>query len=303
MRILLVGASGLIGTALRERWRAQGHQLTLLTRPGHSAHPADKAINWDPLAGQFDGAAVEGQDVVVCLSGHNLMDGRWNPEVKQLIVDSRVKPVSLLAHAIAKAATPPQLFLSASAVGYYGHQPFEKPLDESAPPGKGFLADCCVQWEAAAQPAINAGVRTVLMRTGFVLSMREGALPMTVSVFKRGLGGVLGSGKQVISWIMLDDLLDALAFTVDHAELAGPVNYCAPGAVRNKEFTHALGHALHKPAFLPVPPFAVKAKLGEVADELLLNGQHCIPAKLTTAGFKFQYTDFETALKAALAEQ
>lgn len=303
MRFLLAGASGLIGSALHSQLKRLGHEVTLLVRPGSSAHSADRSFEWDPLAGRFDPACLAGQDVVACLSGHNLMDGRWNPQVKQLIVDSRVKPVSLLAQAIAAADSPPRLFLSGSAVGIYGHTPWEEPQDESAAPGSGFLADVCKQWESAAAPALGkAGVRTVLLRTGFVLSMQGGALGDTVRAFNRGIGGVLGGGKQAVSWITLSDLLDALVLTVDTPELSGPVNYCAPGAVTNREFTQVLSRVLHKPALLPIPAIAVRAKFGEVADELLLNGQRAVPKKLEDAWFKFRHPELEGALKSVLEE-
>jgi uncharacterized protein (TIGR01777 family) len=303
MRFLIAGATGLIGSALHTRLNQLGHEVTLLVRPGSQVHPAVRTAKWEPLGGDFDSAAVEGHDVVVCLSGHNLMDGRWTPQLKQLIIDSRVKPVGLLAHAIARAQQPPKLFLSGSAVGIYGHTPYEEPKDESSAPGTGFLAEVCKQWEAAAEPALSQGAtRTVLMRTGFVLSMQGGALIDTVGAFKRGIGGVLGSGKQVVSWITLPDLLDALIFTVDTAELRGPVNYCAPGAVTNKDFTHAMGHVLHKPAFLPIPAIAARAKFGEVADELLLNGQRAVPRKLNDAWYRFRHPEFEAALKFVISE-
>jgi uncharacterized protein (TIGR01777 family) len=308
MRVLLAGASGLIGGALGSHLKRLGHDVTLLVRPGTTPHPADRTAEWDPLAGRLDPAVVAEHQVVACFSGHNLMDGRWNQPVKQLIIDSRVKPTDLLARTIAALAqsdqdNAPGLFLAGSAVGYYGHIPFDRKLTENAPPGEGYLAGVCRQWEAAAAPAAAAGVRTVNMRTGFVLSMQGGALGQTVDAFRRGLGGVLGSGKQAISWICLPDLLDALMFTVDHAELSGPVNFVAPGAVDNKEFTHILAKELHKAAFLPIPAIAARAKFGEVADELMLSGQHVVPAKLQAAGFKFRHPDFAGALKVVLGDQ
>jgi uncharacterized protein (TIGR01777 family) len=308
MRFLLAGASGLIGGALRNHLKRLGHEVTLLVRPGAQTHPLERTVDWDPATGRLDAACLRGQHVVICLSGHNLMDGRWTPQIKQLIIDSRVRPTALLASTLATLAqqepeTSPKLFLAGSAVGYYGHVPFERQLAEDAPAGDGYLANVCRQWEAAAASAQAApGVRTVLMRTGFVVTMRGGALGQTVDAFKRGLGGVLGNGKQGISWIGLPDLLDALVFTVDHPELSGPVNYVAPGAIDNREFTHVLAQELHKAAFLPIPALAARAKFGEVADELMLNGQHAVPAKLLAAGFKFRQPDFAGALKDALAE-
>jgi uncharacterized protein (TIGR01777 family) len=305
MRVLLAGASGLIGGAFGAQLKRLGHEVTYLVRSGATRHPADNSADWDPVGGQLDPGIVAGQDVVACFSGHNLMDGRWTPQIKQRIIDSRVQPVGLLACTIQRLAADrpaevPRLFLSGSAVGYYGHVPFDQQLTEAAPVGSTYLAQVCRQWEAAAAPAQEAGVRTVLLRTGFVLTMQGGALGQTVDAFKRGLGGVLGSGKQAVSWIALPDQMDALQFTVDHAELGGPVNYVSPQAIDNRHFTQQLAHAVHKAAFLPIPAIAARAKFGEVADELMLNGQHAIPAKLLTAGFKFRYPDFGGALQAAL---
>jgi uncharacterized protein (TIGR01777 family) len=295
MKIVISGASGLIGTPLVTRLRGKGHEVVRLVRRA----PARGEAQWDPQAGVLDPAILEGADAVIHLSGAGIGDKRWTDAYKREVLESRTLSTSLLARTIATLERKPRVFLSGSAIGIYGARDDEA-LTESSAHGTGFLADVCEQWEAAAAPASDAGVRTVFLRTGIVLSPQGGALKKLLAVFKIGIGGRFGSGKQWQSWISLDDELGAIEFLLD-APVSGPVNLTAPQPVTNAEFTRVLARVVKRPAVLPIPSFGPKLLLGaELADALLFTGQRVLPNVLTTNGYVFAHATLEDALRALL---
>jgi uncharacterized protein (TIGR01777 family) len=297
MRIVISGSSGLIGTALVDHLGAQGHTIVRLVR--RSARGVDEAV-WDPAAGSLDPQVIDGADAVINLSGAGIGDKRWTDAYKRELLSSRLDTTSLLARTIATVDRKPSAFLSGSAIGWYGPCGDEV-LDESAPtPGTTFLADICVQWEAAAQPAANAGVRTALLRTGIVLSPAGGALKKQLPLFKFGLGGKFAKGSQWQSWISLPDEVGAIEHLLT-ADVSGAVNLTAPAPVTNAEFTKVLAKVLKRPAIVPVPSFGPKLLLGgELADALLFTGQRVVPTKLQASGYSFQHPTLEVALRALL---
>jgi hypothetical protein len=295
MKIVISGASGLIGTPLVTRLRGKGHEVVRLVRRA----PARGEAQWDPKAGVLDPAILEGVDAVIHLSGAGIGDKRWTDAYKREVLESRTLSTSLLARTIATLERKPRVFLSGSAIGIYGARDDEA-LTESSAHGTGFLAEVCEQWEAAAAPASDAGVRTVFLRTGIVLSPQGGALKKLLAVFKIGIGGRFGSGKQWQSWISLDDELGAIEFLLD-APVSGPVNLTAPQPVTNAEFTRVLARVVKRPAVLPIPSFGPKLLLGaELADALLFTGQRVLPNVLTTNGYVFAHATLEDALRALL---
>ena len=294
MRVIISGASGLIGSALTTALRANGHDVVALVRRPAGGHE----IQWDPAAGVLPPDALEGADAVVHLAGAGIGDHRWTDAYKQEVVDSRVKSTTLLAERIAASSTKP-VFLSGSAIGAYGASD-DRELDEMAPFGTGFLADVCRQWEASAAPAIEAGARVALLRTGIVLTPRGGALKKMLPLFRFGVGGRFGNGNQWQSWISLDDEVGAIIHLLTEP-VSGPVNLTAPNPVHGTEFAHTLGKVLHRPAVLPVPTFAPKLLLGgELADALLFTGQRVLPRALQRAGYQFRHPLLETALRSVL---
>jgi hypothetical protein len=295
VRLLLAGASGLLGRALSEASTTAGDDVhQLVRRPAR----ADREVEWHPDAGAVDPAIVSGFDAVVCLSGAGVGDHRWTPQYRETIRTSRVEPVGALARAIAAAADPPTVFVAASAIGYYGDAG-ARTLDESAPNGVGFLADVCRDWEAASQPAADAGVRLVTLRSGIVLARHGPVLARMLPLVKLGLGGPLGTGRQFWSWITLADHVAAMRFLITTESVSGPVNVTAPTPVTNSEFTHTLARLLHRPAVLPAPAFALKAVLGGFAGDIL-SSQRVAPAKLVAAGYEFRHPELEGALRAEL---
>ncbi len=295
MKIVISGASGLIGTPLVTRLRGKGHEVVRLVRRA----PTRGEAQWDPQASVLDPAILEGADAVIHLSGAGIGDKRWTDAYKREVLESRTLSTSLLARTIATLERKPRVFLSGSAIGIYGARDDEA-LTESSAHGTGFLADVCEQWEAAAAPASDAGVRTVFLRTGIVLSPQGGALKKLLAVFKIGIGGRFGSGKQWQSWISLDDELGAIEFLLD-APVSGPVNLTAPQPVTNAEFTRVLARVVKRPAVLPIPSFGPKLLLGaELADALLFTGQRVLPNVLTTNGYVFAHATLEDALRALL---
>ncbi|MEX2317088.1 MAG: TIGR01777 family oxidoreductase [Pirellulales bacterium] len=294
MIVAITGSTGLVGSALVESLERGGHLVRRLVR--REVRDSEREIRWDPAASTIDAGELEGIDGVVHLAGENLAAHRWNEKVKREIRDSRVQGTRLLAETLAKLANKPDVFVSASAIGYYGDRG-EQPVDESSPPASGFLADVCREWEAATQAARDAGIRVVNLRLGVVLSPRGGALVKMLLPFKLGVGGVIGSGRQVWSWIALDDLVAAIEFALANAALAGPVNAVAPEPVTNREFTKTLGRVLRRPTVLPMPAFAARLALGEMADEMLLAGVRVEPRVLRSAGFAFQHPRLEPALR------
>lgn len=293
MRILISGSSGLIGTALIDRLRRQGHEVVPLVR----SNPDPGEAVWDPSSGRLDPTVFDGIDAVINLNGVGVGDARWTDDRKQLILDSRTGPTGLLATTLAGLASPPSVFLSASAIGIYGERGDEVLTERSAPgPQDDFLVRVTEAWEAAATPAAAAGIRTVTLRTGIVLDEDGGALGRMLLPFKLGIGGRLGSGKQWWSWIGLEDEVRAIIHLLT-SELAGPVNLTAPQPVTNREFTDALGEALHRPTVLPVPRFALEALLGrELANAVAFTSARVLPERLLDDGFQFTHEEVEAAL-------
>ena len=295
MKIVVTGASGLIGRALLLTLTAGGDEtVALVRRP-----PGPGEAQWDPAAGRIDAEALEGADAVVHLSGAGIGDRRWSPERKDVILRSRVDSTTLLSRTLAGLGTPPPVLVSVSAIGYYGDRGDEE-LTEKSGPGSGFQAEVCRAWEEATAAAEGAGIRVVHLRTAVVLSSDGGALARQLPLFRAGVGGRLGSGRQWFSWISLRDEVGVIRRAVTDSSLAGPVNASAPEPVTNREFTRELGRALHRPAVLAVPPVALRMALGrELADELLLGSLRVVPAQLIDSGFQFE----DAALEGALREE
>ncbi|MEI6497067.1 MAG: TIGR01777 family oxidoreductase [Actinomycetota bacterium] len=299
MRIVISGSSGLIGTALVARLRADGHTVVRLVRRPTAAGGSE--AEWNPAAGTLDPAVIDGADAVINLSGAGIGDKRWSDSYKAELLSSRLLTTGLLARTIAAVDHKPSVFLSGSAIGWYGPCGDEQ-LDETAPAGSTFLADICVQWEAAANPAAEAGVRTALLRTGIVLTPKGGALKKQLPLFKIGAGGKFAKGNQWQSWISLDDEIGAICHLLT-APVAGPVNLTAPNPVTNLEFTKVLAAVLKRPAVLPIPSFGPKLLLGdELAAALLFTGQRVVPAALQASGYVFQHPTLESALRAMLGK-
>jgi uncharacterized protein len=293
VRVVVAGSSGLIGTALVAHLRAGGHEVLRLVRRSPSA-PDERG--WDPPAGTIDPGTFEGVDAVVSLGGVGVADRPWSGARRQALRDSRVVPTEVLAAAVAEHGVP--TLLSGSAVGYYGDAG-SVAIDESAPPGTGFLAGLIRDWEAATQAARDSGARVVTLRSGLVLAPSGGLLGPLKLVYKVGLGGRIGSGEQYMPWISLDDEVGAMGFLLEHADVDGPVNLTGPMPVTNADFTAALAHAVHRPAVLRVPAFAIRA-LGAQGEEMLLYGQRAVPAKLEAAGYRFRHATVDDAFAAAL---
>jgi uncharacterized protein (TIGR01777 family) len=297
MKIVISGASGLIGTQLVAKLSSSGHEVIRLVRRS----PKSGEIQWNPKSGTLDAAALEGTDAVIHLSGAGIGDKRWSAAYRKEILDSRTDTTALLAKTIASLSRKPSVFLSGSAIGIYGARNDEQ-LTEVSTHGTGFLAEVCEQWEAAAKPAVDAGVRTVYLRTGIVLSPKGGALKKLLPLFKLGVGGKFGNGKQWQSWISIDDEIGAIEYLLT-ANVSGAVNLTAPNPVTNAEFTKVLASVLKRPAIVPVPTFAPKILLGgELADALLFTGQRVIPAALNASGYTFKHTTLESALRSLLSK-
>jgi hypothetical protein len=291
VRVAVAGSSGLIGTALVPELRSAGHEVLRLVRRAPSA--SDER-GWDPPAGTIAAGALDGVDAVVNLCGAGVADRRWTHARKQVLLDSRVEPTEVLAAAVADAGIP--LLVNASAVGWYGDTG-DREVDETEPAGGGFLAALCRQWEAAADRAREAGVRVVHLRVGHVLAPDGGLLARLRPLFRLGLGGRLGNGRQYMPWIHVADVVSAIRFVLADGSVSGPVNVSAPAPVTNAELTRALARAVHRPAPWVVPRFALRVVFGEVADEILF-GQRVLPRALLDAGFTFQHTQIDPALAA-----
>jgi uncharacterized protein len=296
MEIAVTGASGLIGSALIARLTASGHRVARLVRT--EPRPDSTDIYWDPEKAYVDTVNLDGKDAVVHLAGATISE-RWSPERKARIQSSRVRGTQLIAEAVRQVSKPPKVLVSASAIGYYGERGPEVLREESAP-GKGFLAEVCRDWEAATEVASRAGIRVAHLRTGITLSRRGGALAKMLPPFRMGLGGKVGSGKQYMSWIAIDDLVGAILHIIESDSLKGPVNGVAPNPVTNLEFTRTLGKVLSRPTFMPLPAFAVRLLFGEMGQALLLSSQRVEPAKLIDSGFAFQYPRLEEGLRHVL---
>jgi len=295
LRVAITGASGMIGSMLAPALAASGHQVIRIVRK--TAGPGE--IRWDPAGAGLDPTALRGVNAVVHLAGENIAEGRWTQARKRALLESRKLGTTLLAEAVARAPDGPKTLVSASAIGYYGERGDEE-LTEASPPGRGFLPEVAMAWEAATAPAADAGARVVPVRIGLVLSRAGGLLQRMLLPFRLGLGGRLGDGCQWMSWIAAADLIGVFRHALE-GTLSGPVNAVAPEAVRNRAFTTALGKALHRPAVLIVPRTAIRLAFGQMADEAILASTHVVPAVLEKAGYRFQYPALDEALAHELA--
>ncbi|MFJ9730537.1 TIGR01777 family oxidoreductase [Streptomyces sp. NPDC101171] len=293
-RIAVAGASGLIGSALMRSLTADGHEVVRLVR---RAPRGGDEVRWDPERQQVDAAGLAGCDAVVNLAGAGIGDRRWTPEYKRLIRDSRVLGTAALAEAVASLDTPPRVYVSGSAMGIYGDTG-DRAVDEDAPPGDGFLPSLCVEWEEAAAPVQEAGVRTVFLRTGLVVARGGGAWGRLFPLFKAGLGGRLGSGRQYWSYIALHDEVAAIRHLIDDGTASGPYNLTAPQPLTNREVTEAMGRVLHRPTLFAVPEPVLRAALGEMAGDVL-GSQRVLPKRLLESGFTFAFPGIEDAIRAA----
>lgn len=297
MKFLVTGSTGLVGSALATSLAQSGHTVLRLVRKTSGLNSGD--FFWDPIAAELDAGALEGVDTVVHLAGASIAAGRWTQRRKQIIRDSRLRGTRLLAETMARMSNPPLTLISASGINYYGSRGSEL-ISEESPPGEGFLAGLCREWEAATSPASERGVRVVWLRTGLVLSAKGGALPKMLLPFRFGVGGRIGSGRQYMSWITIDDLLGTILFAARNSSIRGPVNAVAPGAVTNAEFTRVLARVLSRPGVFTLPAFAARLVMGEMAEELLLSSARVKPARLLAAGYEFRHPQLETALRQVL---
>jgi uncharacterized protein (TIGR01777 family) len=305
VRVTVTGASGLIGSALVAELREQGAEVTVLSRDPSRAREAlgVESVGWDPLSEPAPAEALAGRDAIVHLAGENIAQ-RWNAQAKRAIRESRVAGTrnllaGLKAAGAADAGQHPRTLISGSAVGYYGPRG-EEPLDEDSPAGSDFLAETCVAWEAEAAKASELDMRVVLMRTGVVLDREGGALAKMLPPFRLGVGGPVAGGQQYMSWVHREDLLGMIRAALQDERWSGPINGTAPEPVTNREFSHALGHALHRPSLLPVPGFALGLLYGEMA-EIVTTGARVMPAKPLVLGYDFRHPELDEALRSALA--
>lgn len=298
MRILITGASGLLGSTLQPLFKSGGHEVVRMGR--EKTHLPD-VITWNPAKEELDRTKFDNFDAVVHLAGESIAGARWNEDVKERIRSSRVRGTRFLCEELCKLKKKPEVLICASAIGYYGSRGNEELTEQSAA-GTSFLAEVCKEWEAAAQSARDAGIRVVNLRFGMILSAKEGALAKMLLPFKLGAGGMVGDGKQYWSWVSVDDAANICFFAINTKELSGPVNTVAPHSVTNLEFTKTLGRVLSRPTIVPMPAFAAKLALGEMADELLLASARVVPRALEQAKYAFQHPTLETALRALLGK-
>lgn len=292
MKVLIAGASGLVGTALISTLNAEGVEVVRMVRSA----PRFGEIEWHPNQDSIDPAHLDGFEAVINLAGENLAAGRWTEDQKKKIHDSRVHGTHLLSEAIAKVTNQPRVFLCASATGFYGDRDDDL-LDEQSDSGGGFLAGVCREWEKATEPASKAGVRVVTLRFGPILAKEGGMLAKLLTPFKMGMGGKVGSGRQYISWIALEDAIKAIELALSNDSIRGPLNVVSPNPVTNEIFTRTLGHVLSRPTVMAMPAFAARLAFGEMADEMLLVSQRVEPKKLLNMGFEFRYPELEGALR------
>jgi uncharacterized protein len=303
MRILISGSTGFLGTALIEALERDHHEVAGLVRPetaqGRGGSGSRQIVSWDPVSGKFDAAAAEGADALIHLAGASIAGGRWNAPRKNLLRTSRIDATRHLIGALSKLQRPPKVIVGASAIGYYGSRGDEILTEESAP-GNDFLSGACREWEAETARGTEFGARVVSLRFGIILAAHGGALPRMMMPFKLGAGGRLGTGRQWMSWLALEEAVRIIQFALLNDGLSGPVNTVTPNPVQNVEFTRALAKALRRPALFPAPAFALRLALGEMADALLLVSQKVMPVKLVSSGYKFLHAELEEALKVAL---
>ena len=301
MNVLVSGGTGLIGSALIPALRRSGHEIMVLTRrPSTASLPGVRFAHWDPETGVMDAAALDGAQAIVHLAGESIAGGRWTDAKRSRIVESRVQGTRFLAERAATPSSPPSVFVSASAVGFYGNRGDEILTEESAA-GSGFLADVCRAWEAATAGAAARGIRVVHLRVGLVLDAREGALGKMLPLFRLGLGGPLGRGRQWMSWVAMEDVVGAIEFAIGREDLSGPVNIAAPEPARNRDFALAVGRALGRPARLPAPAFALRLLFGRMADEAILASARVSPVRLLGAGYAFRFPSLGGALANAIS--
>lgn len=297
MRIVIAGGSGFLGNLLIARLAADRHEITVLTRrPGRSTGPA-RAVAWNP-DGEANGdwaQSLDGAAAVINLAGEGIADKRWSPSRKVALLDSRVRATRSLIAAMRRASKPPRVLIQGSGAGYYGTHGDEI-LDESSPPGTDFLGQLCVAWESAAQPARELGSRLVILRQGIVLERSGGALKKMLPPFQLFVGGPIASGRQYISWIHRDDWLALILWAMSNPAASGAMNATSPNPVPNAEFSRAIGRALHRPSLLPVPAFALRLLVGEMADDALINGQRVVPARALALGFHFAFPAIDDAM-------
>jgi uncharacterized protein (TIGR01777 family) len=298
MKVVISGAGGLVGSELLPSLEEAGNDVVRLVR--RPADESSREVSWDPSAGQLDPAVLDGADAIINLNGRNLGEDRWNPRVKEALRSSRLDSTATITNAIESCQTPPRVLVNASAVGYYGDRGDER-LDESSPAGTGFLAELSSDWENAATMVESANTRVVLLRLGMVIAA-GGALGKMLTPFKMGVGGPIGSGRQFWPWIGLDDVVGTIHFILQHDEIAGPVNIVSPQEVRCTAFARTLGRVLGRPAILPMPAFAARLALGEMAEALLLASARVQPQILENAGYEFRTPELDDAIRAALAK-
>ena len=310
MRFVIAGGTGFIGSPLAEVYAEEGHDVRVLTRglrDGESRHepgtgmPGITSVGWTPDGSPGSwAAAVDGADAVVNLAGVPLAEGRWTPQRKAQMRDSRILSTRSIVSAITSVPAPPKVLVNSSAVGYYGNS--TEPKTEESKPGEGFLANLAEDWEAEARKAEPAGTRVVLLRTGIVLEKAGGALPEMMRPFRFFVGGPMGSGRQYLSWIHRLDVIEMIRWIIETPAVSGPVNATAPHPVTNREFARALGRALHRPSLVPAPGFALKALLGEMAQPMLLEGQRVIPTRAQQHGYHFRYPEIDIAMRGIFGE-
>lgn len=307
MKILVSGSSGLVGSAVVEALGRAGHAVGRLVRPQSAAAGASPGperqvageVRWDPVAGELDRAVAEGAEAVVHLAGASIAECRWNEARKRLLRESRVEATRHLVTALGKLSRPPQVIVSASAIGYYGDRG-EEELTEQSARGDDFLAQLARDWEAEATRAEQFGARVAILRFGVILAANGGALPRMLRPMRLGIGGKLGSGKQWMSWLTLEEAVGMIRYALQNATVRGPVNAVAPNPVRNAEFTAILGKLLRRPTLFPAPAFALRLALGEMAEALLLSSQRVLPRKLHGLGYSFRHPELEGALGSVL---
>lgn len=291
MKVAITGASGLVGQALSEAMKRSGNEPIPVSRRRSQAG----SIFWDPAKGEIESEKLEEIDAIVHLAGESIAGGRWTNSFKQKILDSRVNGTRLIAETILKLSQPPKVFISTSAVGYYGNRG-DATLTEDSRGGEGFLADVCRAWEACADRVIESPVRLAKLRFGVVLSKSGGTLALMLTPFRFGLGGVIGPGTQFMSWVTIDDVVRAIQYVLTHDEARGVFNVTSPVPVTNREFTKTLGSVIHRPTVLGIPSFAARLALGEMADELLLSSTRAVPEHLEKIGFRFEHPELKEAL-------
>src|SRR5438094_2180030 len=303
MKILVTGSSGLVGTALTRALASAGHTVCRLVRPQSAGGEGAKegfAVAWNPASGELGGAGV-GADAVVNLAGASIAGGRWTAERKALLRSSRIDTTRALVNALARMNARPSVLISASAIGIYGNRGDET-LTEESKPGTDFLASLAKEWEAEALKAEALGIRVALARFGIILAREGGALPKMMLPFRFGAGGRLGSAKQWMSWVTLEDVVGILRFAIENASVRGAINIVSPQPLQNAEFTYLLAKAMHRPARFPAPAFALRLALGEMADALLLSSQRVLPTAIEKLGYRFLHADLTAALSAVLAK-